>query len=126
MTGTGSLLNVSATSHPDLWWGLRGAGFNYGIVTSATYQVYNFTNEGQAMNADFRFNTSQSAALYEFARSYTGRQPDGFTIDLAVAYNEAFGGVSHIGQETSRSTTDHASRRILLPTSSTLVHWKRV
>ncbi|KAF6223377.1 hypothetical protein HO133_000219 [Letharia lupina] len=92
VTGTGSLVNVSATSHPDLWWGMRGAGFNFGIVTSATYQVYTFTNNGQAMSADFRFHASQNASLYEFARSYTGKLPDAFSIDIAIAYNEAFGG----------------------------------
>ncbi len=94
VTGTGSLINVSATSHPDLWWGMRGAGFNFGIVTSATYQVYDYTNKGQAMNADFRFHASQNASLYEFARSFTGKLPDAFSIDIAIAYNEAFGGVS--------------------------------
>ncbi|MCJ1282144.1 hypothetical protein MMC26_001467 [Xylographa opegraphella] len=92
VTGTGALIEVSSTSHPDLWWGLRGAGFNFGIVTSATYQVYNFTNNGQAMSADFRFYAAQNASLYEFARSFTGRMPDTFSIDIAIAYNESFGG----------------------------------
>ncbi|MCJ1321566.1 hypothetical protein MMC15_006911 [Xylographa vitiligo] len=71
VTGTGSLIEVSSASHPDLWWGIRGAGFNFGIVTSATYQVYNFTNNGEAMSADFRFHAVQNASLYEFARSFT-------------------------------------------------------
>lgn len=95
VTGTGSLINVSATSHSDLWWGMRGAGFNFGIVTSATYQVYDFTNGGQAMNADFRFHASQNGSLYEFAQSFVGRLPDAFSIDIAIGYNESFGGVSH-------------------------------
>ena len=94
VTGAGNLITVSATQHPDLFWGLRGAGFNFGVVTSATYQVYPYTNNGQAMNADFRFNASANASLYEFARSYTGKQPDAFSIDIAIAYNEDFGGVS--------------------------------
>ncbi|MCJ1386176.1 hypothetical protein MMC17_009302 [Xylographa soralifera] len=92
VTGTGSLIEVSSTSYPDLWWGMRGAGFNFGIVTSATYQVYNFTHNGQAMNADFRFHASQNGSLYEFARSFTGRLPDAFSIDIAIAYNDLFGG----------------------------------
>ena len=96
VTGTGSLLNVSATSHPDLFWGMRGAGFNFGIVTSATYQVYNFTNNGQAMNADFRFHASQNASLWEFAHSYVGRLPDALSVDIAIFYNEMFGGVNHL------------------------------
>lgn len=106
VTGTGSLIDVSATSHPDLWWGMRGAGFNFGIVTSATYEVYNFTNNGQAMNADFRFHASQNGSLYEYARSFTGKLPDTFSIDIAVAYNEAFGGVSRLLTTTPPQSTD--------------------
>ena len=75
---------------------MRGAGFNFGIVTSATYTVYDFTNNGQAMSADFRFPASLNASLYEFARSFTGNQPDAFSIDIAIAYNEEFGGVSRL------------------------------
>ena len=37
VTGTGFLIEVSSISHPNLWWGMRGAGFNFGIVTSVTY-----------------------------------------------------------------------------------------
>ena len=124
VTGAGSLIDVSATSHPDLWWGIRGAGFNFGIITSATYQVYDFTNNGQAMNADLRFNASHNASLYEFARSYAGRQPGNFAIDIAIAYNELFGGVSHM-PATSYSLIDIAFRYIFLPASSTLDPWKK-
>ena len=96
VTGTGALLDVSATSHPDLWWGVRGAGFNFGIVTSATYRVYDFTNNGQAMNADFKFSANQSATVYGFAASYVGKQPKNFYIDLAIGYSETLGDVSHL------------------------------
>jgi FAD/FMN-containing dehydrogenase len=36
----GSQILVSNTSYPDLWWGLRGAGHNFGIVTRFTYKIY--------------------------------------------------------------------------------------
>ncbi|KAJ4355241.1 hypothetical protein N0V95_003070 [Ascochyta clinopodiicola] len=35
-TANGKLLTVSKTSHPDLFWAMRGAGPNFGIVLSAT------------------------------------------------------------------------------------------
>ena len=36
----GSLTTVSASSNPDLYWGMRGAGHNFGIVTSFYYKIY--------------------------------------------------------------------------------------
>ena len=122
VTGTGSLISVSETSHPDLWWGMRGAGFNFGIVTSATFQVYDFTNNGQAMNADLRFHASQNASLYEFAQSYVGKLPDAFAIDIAIGYNELFGGVSHLSTiaQSQKASVDITSRYLCSPASSTL------
>jgi hypothetical protein len=42
---TGEILTVSATSHPDLFWALRGAGPNFGIVVSATVNAIPATEE---------------------------------------------------------------------------------
>ncbi|KAI4202120.1 MAG: hypothetical protein LQ350_002787 [Teloschistes chrysophthalmus] len=36
----GTAATVSANQHPDLWWALRGAGHNFGIVTSAVMKSY--------------------------------------------------------------------------------------
>ena len=36
----GSLAKVSATSNPDLYWGMRGAGHNFGIVTQVHYKIH--------------------------------------------------------------------------------------
>ncbi|KAF1957836.1 FAD-binding domain-containing protein [Byssothecium circinans] len=36
----GSAITVSSTQNSDLYWGIRGAGHNFGIVTSVNYQVY--------------------------------------------------------------------------------------
>lgn len=35
----GSLLRASATEHPDLFWGMRGAGFAFGVVTAFEFQA---------------------------------------------------------------------------------------
>ena len=37
---SGETITVSATSYPDLFWGLRGAGHNFGIVTRFTLKTY--------------------------------------------------------------------------------------
>ena len=36
----GSMIKVSESSHPDLYWGMRGAGHNFGIVTRFKNRVY--------------------------------------------------------------------------------------
>ncbi|CAI7629755.1 unnamed protein product [Penicillium pancosmium] len=40
----GSLVKASATEHPELFWGLRGAGYNFGVAVEFTYQAYERTN----------------------------------------------------------------------------------
>lgn len=44
--GTAEIVNASKESDPDLFWAVRGAGHNFGVVTSATYSIYPLTNVG--------------------------------------------------------------------------------
>ncbi|KAL7755536.1 hypothetical protein ACKLNR_014634 [Fusarium oxysporum f. sp. zingiberi] len=36
----GTAVKVNDTSHPDLWWAMRGAGHNFGVVTSFEMRIY--------------------------------------------------------------------------------------
>jgi FAD/FMN-containing dehydrogenase len=40
VTADGRLLEVDDQNHPDLFWGLRGGGGNFGIVTSLEFELY--------------------------------------------------------------------------------------
>jgi FAD/FMN-containing dehydrogenase len=40
VSADGELLRVSAYEHPDLFWGLKGGGGNFGIVTSLEFALY--------------------------------------------------------------------------------------
>ena len=40
VTAAGEVLEVDASSHPDLFWALRGGGGNFGVATSLTYRLH--------------------------------------------------------------------------------------
>ena len=40
VTAEGNLVRASSDEHPDLFWGLRGGGGNFGVVTSIDYTLY--------------------------------------------------------------------------------------
>ncbi|CZT18387.1 related to oxidoreductase [Ramularia collo-cygni] len=44
----GSCVTVSKSSHPELFWALRGAGHNFGIVVDFEYRIYDITEENAA------------------------------------------------------------------------------
>ncbi|KAL4908421.1 hypothetical protein BDW74DRAFT_175103 [Aspergillus multicolor] len=76
MTASGELIIVSETQNADLFWGLRGAGFNLGIVTEATYQIYDLTNGGDVMSADFLFPASANVSFFEAIASFEALPPE--------------------------------------------------
>ncbi|KAK7958258.1 hypothetical protein PG988_013106 [Apiospora saccharicola] len=49
----------------DMFWALRGAGANFGIVASATYRVPRFINGGEVVNANFLYSANMSHAVFQ-------------------------------------------------------------
>lgn len=46
VSAKGDIVEASKTKNPDLFWGIRGAGANFGIIVSATYQARRITDGG--------------------------------------------------------------------------------
>ncbi|KAK7935573.1 hypothetical protein PG985_001068 [Apiospora marii] len=75
--GDGSRVVVSKDSHPDLFWGLRGAGHNFGIVTSVKYKVYDVPDGNTWVVGKYTYKQDKLEALFGLLNSFVadGAQP---------------------------------------------------
>ncbi|KAL8669581.1 MAG: hypothetical protein Q9168_005836 [Polycauliona sp. 1 TL-2023] len=64
----GTIALVSSTSNPDLYWGMRGAGHNFGIVTEANFRIYDFPTP-HWFYAEMTFAGQQLETLFEHINS---------------------------------------------------------
>ncbi|MCJ1251587.1 hypothetical protein MMC30_008822 [Trapelia coarctata] len=60
-----TIVEASRNKNSELFWGIRGSGFNFGVVIYATYRVYDQVPQGRHLNADFIFPISQVKSYYE-------------------------------------------------------------
>ncbi|KFA60346.1 hypothetical protein S40285_06036 [Stachybotrys chlorohalonatus IBT 40285] len=76
VTADGDIVEASEEVNPDLFWGIRGAGANFGIIVSATYKLFPPTNNDQMLIVEAAFHASQNVSYYtvleEIARNQTG------------------------------------------------------
>lgn len=89
VVASGKTVVVSKNSNPDLFWGLRGAGANFGIVTSATYKLTPQTNAGQALSVDLGFPSSMAGSFFKVLESFGTNLPKGLSAITLMVYDEA-------------------------------------
>lgn len=94
VTPQGALVEASKSKNSDLFWALRGAGSNFGIVTSATYKLPEISNGGMYMNADFLFPATASGAFFEILEATEKNMSSKLAINAVAAYNRQVGAVS--------------------------------
>jgi len=87
VTAKGDLITVSESHHQDLFWGIRGAGFNFGIVTEATFKVYDTTYSGQVLEGDLLFPASANRSIFQLVASYDETLPKELSLTTVLSYN---------------------------------------
>ncbi|KAH7383958.1 hypothetical protein BKA66DRAFT_463175 [Pyrenochaeta sp. MPI-SDFR-AT-0127] len=65
VTAKGEIIHVSEDSHPDLFWAIRGAGSNFGIITSATYEAHPLTDDGDIFVGEFIVPSGRESEYFE-------------------------------------------------------------
>ncbi|KAI0452945.1 hypothetical protein F5B21DRAFT_505852 [Xylaria acuta] len=69
----GELVTVSDNSNPDLFWAIKGAGHNFGLVTEWEYRVYD--DQPQWSYEIFVYSGDKLEALYNLANEKLKDQP---------------------------------------------------
>jgi FAD/FMN-containing dehydrogenase len=83
VTAAGEVLNVDASSHPDLFWALRGGGGNFGIATSFTYRLH---PAGMVTGGLIAHPIEAAPELLRFYRDALADAPDDLTIFAGLVH----------------------------------------
>jgi hypothetical protein len=89
ITATGDAIDVSKHQNTDLFWGLRGGGANFGIITSAVYEIFDFTNKGQVMVADFEYYGYDNVSIFNVLKSFDDNLPSRLGINIGTIFDPA-------------------------------------
>ncbi|KAK3324852.1 hypothetical protein B0H66DRAFT_471114 [Apodospora peruviana] len=87
VTASGEAVTASSTENVDLFWAIRGAGSSFGIVTSATYRLYDITNKGQVMVADLIYPAPANQSFFQTLQSYDNALPSRMALTGVAVYN---------------------------------------
>ncbi len=74
VTADGQVVRASEAEQPELFWGMRGAGWNFGIVTGFDFRLQPFG--GTLHRGILMYPAAQAGDVWATFRSYALRAPD--------------------------------------------------
>ena len=77
VTADGRLLTASATQNQDLFWGVRGGGGNFGVITSFEYRLHPVGP--LVLGGAVAHPLPKAKEVFQFYREYTQSAPDELT-----------------------------------------------
>ena len=87
ITASGRVVTASATRNPGLFWAVRGAGANFGIITSAVFKVTDAPNKGLLVSADFDFPPSANPSIFNLIQAMEKDYPKEMGFTFIGGYN---------------------------------------
>ena len=83
VTADGVLRRASANENPDLFWGIRGGGGNFGVVTSFEFRLHEMNRT--VIAGDVVFAPDRAKDVFRFYADYSQSAPDELSVDLIMA-----------------------------------------
>jgi FAD/FMN-containing dehydrogenase len=87
VTADGSVVRASADEEPELFWGLRGAGANFGIATSLEFELHEFS--GTLHRGVHIYPASDVHELWAIFREFAATAPDAVSAIFTVARTDS-------------------------------------
>ena len=81
VTAEGELLTASEAEHEELFWGLRGGGGNFGVVTSFEYQAHPVAD---VLGGALFYELDDLTELFGAYREFCADAPEALTADLLL------------------------------------------
>jgi hypothetical protein len=82
VTADGRFLHASADDNAELYWGLRGGGGNFGIVTNFEFELHEMDRE--VIGGELVFPLSEARQLLEFYADYQEQAPNELSLDVGM------------------------------------------
>lgn len=112
VTADGQLLHASAEENPDLYWGIRGGGGNFGIVTNFELQLHPMQRKVVAGTVLFPIEAARD--VFDIYREFGTTAPDELYVDVMMM--RPLGAPAGMaGFELCWSGPENASEKVLEP-----------
>ena len=99
VTADGRFVRASETEQPDLFWGMRGAGWNFGIATAFEFDLHPF---GPELHRGVRtYQATAAREVWEVFEDYAATAPDTVSMiyGIAPAVADLDGGAATAGAD---------------------------
>jgi len=83
ITADGEFRRASKDENPDLYWGVRGGGGNFGVVTSFKFQLHPM--QRGVIRGRFVFAESDTKNAFNFFAEYADNAPDDLYVDCGLS-----------------------------------------
>lgn len=92
----GTIVDVTADENEDLFWAMRGAGHNFGIVLEYTFDTFPQQHDGMNYNGDMTFTIDSLEGVLCGINELIPDQDPGLAMDFFVIYNQTTGIVRYL------------------------------
>ena len=112
VSADGEILDVSADSHPDLFWALRGGGGNFGVATTFTYRLHPLP---MVTGGLIIHPVDAAPELLRFYRDAVTNLPDDLTVFAALVHAPDGSGMKLTGFAVCHAGDPEQAQRDLEP-----------